>query len=91
MRGYEHMRSQFANPDATKLMNIKLTLFTIFFSIIAFENVIRVLDFVLGWQFPIPTPRPDELSFSSEYDNTMSVSKRKKLTMRQDLGPKAMA
>jgi len=91
MRGYEHIRSQFANPDARRIMNIKLTLFTIFFSLIAFENAIRVLDFIMGWQDPIPPLRPDDLAFSSEYDTTFSAGKRKKLTMRAELGPQAMA
>ena len=54
-------------------MGIKLTIFTIFFSCMAIENVFRQLDFYMEWSFPIHNMRmPDsEYDFGSQFDNSI--------------------
>lgn len=47
--GYRHVRDQFENPVTLQLMHMKLAIFTIFFTMICFENFFRVLDFYKAW------------------------------------------
>ena len=88
--GYQHIRNRFENADSVALMHLKLTIFTIFFTMIAIENSFRVIDFWLGWQFPIPPERPNDVNFGSDYDVTFSAKKRLKLEKRRDYAPLAL-
>jgi len=72
-------------------MNRKLAIFTVFFSIMCFENSIRILDLMMGWQFPIPDERPTNLDFSSNYDVTFSPLFRSKFLIQKEKGPYALA
>jgi hypothetical protein len=72
-------------------MNRKLAIFTVFFSIMCFENSIRILDLMMGWQFPIPDERPTNLDFSSNYDVSFSPLFRSKFLIQKEKGPYALA
>ena len=91
MRGYEHIRSQFFNQENRDLMNRKLLVFTIFFSMMAIENTFRITDFLLEWSFPIPYVRDEGLDFHSSMEISGRARARvPKLTQRQDEAPGAL-
>lgn len=89
--GYTHVRNQFESPITLQLMHIKLTIFTVFFSMICIENSFRVMDFWQEWSWPIMPKRPASIDFSSDYDITFSAAKRLKLSVRQAYAPLALA
>jgi len=66
LSGYLHVRLQFADAEARAHMNIKLTIFTVFFCLMCIENTFRILDFMMGWQFPIPAEDLKNLDTGSD-------------------------
>ena len=91
IKGYKHVRSQFENPEKRRVMNQKLGLLTLFFSMMAIENAFRIADFTFSWQFPIDPLRPDDIDFSSDYNILYSEYRRGLLVPRKALGPGALA
>mmetsp|Transcript_32995 Transcript_32995/g.43458 ORF Transcript_32995/g.43458 Transcript_32995/m.43458 type:complete len:176 (-) Transcript_32995:1437-1964(-) len=86
LSGYNHVRSQFENPETRRLMHVKLAIFTAFVAMMAIENTFRVLDFVMEWQFQIDPKRPPEIDFSSDYNIFYSEYRRKLLVPRKLYG-----
>ena len=68
IKGYEHVRSRFMNVENRDLMNRKLTVFTVCFCMMAFENTFRILDFRFEWQFTIATIKMEGIDFHSDID-----------------------
>ena len=65
--GYDYIRKQYESAIDRQSMNMGVIIFTIIFSIMCFENVFRVADFIGAWTYPVveEEPQPDNLSFSS--------------------------
>ena len=87
--GYEHIRKQYENAiDDRKSMNKGIVIFTLVFAAMSFENVWRAANFMEAWAYPVvEDQRPDDITFSSDYEVPESAKKNDKLLARMEAGP----
>ena len=88
--GYAHIKKQYENGsiDDRKTMNKGIIIFTVAFAIMSFENVFRAANFMEGWAYPVvEEQRPDDLTFSSDYEVPESTKRNDKLLVRMEAGP----
>ena len=84
LQGYNHVKQQFSTPYNLSMMNKKLIIFTAIFTIMAFENIFRILDFRHEWQWPIQKKRNEDLDFDSNADIGETNPRYEKLTRRKN-------